>query len=61
MSNGRVYFFAPFCITCPAKAHFIYRFAMRFAHSGNASLSIAALPHLPLSEGQLEFPPEIEA
>jgi hypothetical protein len=34
---------------------------MRFAHSGNASLSIAALPHLPLSKGQLEFPPEIEA
>jgi hypothetical protein len=34
---------------------------MRFAHSGNASLSIAALPHLPLPKGQLEFPPEIEA
>ncbi len=34
---------------------------MRFAHSGNASLSIAALPHLPLLKGKLEFPPEIEA
>ena len=34
---------------------------MRFAHSGNASLSIAALPHFALSRLQLEFPPEIEA
>ena len=34
---------------------------MRFAHSGNAFLSIAALPHFPLSKTQLEFPPEIEA
>ena len=34
---------------------------MRFAHIGNASLSIGALPHLPLSKGQLEFTPEIVA
>ena len=61
MSNGRRLFLRSLCITCPAKAHFVYRFAMRFAHSGNASLSIAALPHLPLSKGKLEFPPEIEA
>ena len=61
MSNGRVYFFAPSAPLAPPKHISFTGFAMRFEHSGNAFLSIAALPHLPLSTGQLEFPLEIEA